>query len=56
MSLRRVSAAANCVVAFSGNERSDFGELHNYLRIPNDAVTRERLIGTHSFPAPSPLD
>ena len=53
---RRDFAAEHCVVAILGDEKSDFDELYDYLRSPDDAVTLERLVGNRWFLAPTPLD
>ena len=53
---RRDFAAEHCVVGILGDEKSDFDELYDYLRSPDDAVTLERLVGNRWFLAPTPLD
>ena len=53
---RRAFAEDHCVVALLGDEKSDFDELYDYLRSPDDAVTLERLVGDRWFLAPTPLD
>ncbi|WP_379548819.1 hypothetical protein ACFCW2_06530 [Qipengyuania sp. DSG2-2] len=53
---RRAFADEHCIVALLGDEKSDFDELYDYLRTPDDAVTLERLVGNRWFLAPTPLD
>lgn len=53
--LREELAEISCLIAIAGDTRSDFDELYDYLKNPDDAQSLEPLIGDGWFLIPQPL-
>ena len=53
--LREELAQISCLIAIAGDSRSDFDELYDYLKNPEDAQSLEPLIGDGWFLIPQPL-